>query len=124
MAAMNDADPTSLKPLLLGLQGRVSRRTWWLWAVAMPLGMMLYLTVLLRVVGVSPRATEWAVNLALFWPALAVSVKRWHDRGKPGWWALVALIPLIGWLWVLIENGLLRGDARPNRFGTAPAEDQ
>jgi uncharacterized membrane protein YhaH (DUF805 family) len=92
--------------------------------VAAPLGLALYFTVLLRVVGVSPRATEVAVNLALLWPALAVSVKRWHDRGKSGWWVLVALVPLAGWLWVLIENGLLRGDAGPNRFGDAPVDPQ
>ena len=123
MGPMHNAEPMSLNHLLLRLDGRIDRRTWWLWGVAAPLGLALYFTVLLRVVGMSPRATEVAVNLALLWPALAVSVKRWHDRGKSGWWVLVALVPLAGWLWVLIENGLLRGDAGPNRFGDAPARD-
>ena len=124
MVTMTEADPQSLKALLWSLQGRITRRTWWLWGVAMPLGMALYLTVLLRVSGVSPRVTDVVVNLALLWPVLAVGVKRWHDRGKSGWWVLVALIPLVGWLWVLVENGLLRGDAEPNRFGNAPADGQ
>ena len=35
----------------------------------------------------------------------------------PDWWVLVALIPVVGWLWMLIENGLLPGDAGANRFG-------
>jgi len=124
MAAMHETEPLTLPQLLLRLDGRIARRTWWLWGVAMPLGLALYFTVLLRVAGLSPRVTEVAVNLALLWPALAVSVKRWHDRGKSGWWLLVTLIPLVGWIWALVENGLLRGDAGPNRFGKPPADDQ
>ena len=118
---MSSLEPPSLRSLLLNLDGRISRRTWWLWGVALPLGLALYFTVLLRVVGVSPRSTDIGVNLLLLWPALAVSVKRWHDRGKSGWWVLVALIPFVGWLWLLIENGLLRGDPGANRFGEPPA---
>ena len=117
MAAMHDLEPATLRQLLLSLDGRIGRRTWWLWGVALPVGLALYLTVLLRVAGLSPLGTETAVNLLLLWPALAVSAKRWHDRGKNGWWVLVALIPVLGWLWMLIENGLLRGDASPNRYG-------
>ena len=120
-ATMFDDRPT-LRQLLFGFGGRIGRRTWWLWGVAAPLGLALYFTVLLRVVGVSPRATEVAVNLALLWPALAVSVKRWHDRGKSGWWVLVALVPFVGWLWMLVENGFLRGTAGVNRFGPPAAQ--
>ncbi|MES2958130.1 MAG: DUF805 domain-containing protein [Pseudomonadota bacterium] len=118
---MRDLEPPTLRHLLLQLDGRIARRTWWLWGVAMPLGLALYLTVVLRVAGFSARGTDIAINLFLFWPALAVSVKRWHDRGKSGWWVLVAAIPFVGWLWLLIENGFLRGDAGPNRFGEPPA---
>ena len=112
----------SLRALLFTLQGRIGRRTWWLWAVAMPIGMGLYATVLLRVVGVSPRLTDTAVNLLLLWPVVAVSVKRWHDRDKSGWWVLVTLIPLVGWLWALLQNGVLRGNHTANRFGEPPAD--
>jgi|SRR5688572_1305271 uncharacterized membrane protein YhaH (DUF805 family) len=114
----------NLRDLLLRLNGRIDRRTWWLWGVALPIGLSVYFTVLLRVAGVSPRGTDLAVNLLLLWPTLAVSVKRWHDRDKTGWWVLVALIPFVGWIWLLIENGLLRGDARANRFGEPPQADQ
>lgn len=124
MAAMRESESMTLHQLLLQPGGRIARRTWWLWGVAMPLGMAFYLTVLLRVAGLSPRITEVAVNLMLIWPLVAVSVKRWHDRGKSGWWLLVTLVPLVGWLWALVENGLLRGDAGPNRFGKPPADDQ
>lgn len=114
-------DLPSLSDLLLRLRGRVGRGTWWLWAIAMPLGMGLYFTVLLRVAGVSAHVTENAVNLLLLWPVLAVNVKRWHDRDKPGWWVLVNLVPVVGWLWALLENGMLTGDRDANRFGEPPA---
>ena len=86
------------------------------------IGLALYLTVVLRVAGVAKETADLLVNLLLFWPALAISVKRWHDRDKPGWWALLAFLPVIGWIWVLIENGLLRGTAGANRFGDTPGQ--
>ena len=57
--------------------------------------------------------------LALFLPALAVTVRRLHDSNRSGWWCLVSLVPLLGPL-VLLVLMLLRGSAGPNRFGPAP----
>jgi uncharacterized membrane protein YhaH (DUF805 family) len=54
------------------------------------------------------------------WIGLVLSVKRWHDRNKSGWWVLVNLVPVVGWLWQLIECGFLRGTTGPNRFGQDP----
>jgi len=107
--------------MLFGLQGRIGRRSWRLWGVLALIGFAIYATVLLRVLGFSARQTDIAVNLLVLWPAIAVSVKRWHDRDKSGWWVLLSLVPLIGWLWALIENGLLRGTPGANRFG--PPQD-
>lgn len=103
--------------LLFSLQGRIGRRSWWLWGVLALIGFVIYATVLLRVLGLGARTTDVVVNLLVLWPAIAVSVKRWHDRDKSGWWVLVSLIPLVGWLWALVENGLLRGTPGPNRYG-------
>lgn len=88
----------------------------------MLIGMAIYLTVVLRVAGFAKETADLLVNLLLLWPALAISVKRWHDRDKPGWWALIAFVPVIGWIWVSIENGLMRGTHGPNRFGEAPGQ--
>ena len=52
-----------------------------------------------------------------WWVSLAISVKRWHDRGKSGWWVLIGFIPIIGGLWALIETGFLGGDPGPNQYG-------
>jgi uncharacterized membrane protein YhaH (DUF805 family) len=119
---MQDHDPTSPRWLLFSFRGRISRRSWWLWGAAVMIGMAMYLTAVLRIAGVGKDTTDLLVNLLLLWPALAISVKRWHDRDKPGWWALLAFVPVIGWIWVLIENGLLRGSDGVNRFGDAPGQ--
>ncbi|HET9820623.1 MAG TPA: DUF805 domain-containing protein [Burkholderiaceae bacterium] len=120
-APWNRPADDSLAWLLLSWRGRIDRRTWWLWSVAALIGLAAYATMVLRIAGVSAAGTEHAVNLLLLWPFLALSAKRWHDRDKPGWWVLVGLIPVVGWLWLLVENGLLAGTPGPNRFGDVPA---
>jgi uncharacterized membrane protein YhaH (DUF805 family) len=60
------------------------------------------------------------ISLASIYFALAVYAKRWHDRDKSGWWVLLNLVPVIGWLWALIDNGFLRGTDGPNRYGPDP----
>jgi uncharacterized membrane protein YhaH (DUF805 family) len=108
--------------LFLSLHGRVSRREFWLWGVLALLGLALGLNALLGIVGVEPGLAEGLVNLLLVWPAVAVSVKRWHDRDKSGWWVLINLVPVIGWIWALVDNGFLRGTPGPNRFGDDPLD--
>ncbi len=49
---------------------------------------------------------------------LATSAKRWHDRGKSGWWGLINVIPIIGALWALIEQGFLAGTDGYNKYGS------
>jgi uncharacterized membrane protein YhaH (DUF805 family) len=49
--------------------------------------------------------------LASLIPAILVDIKRWHDRDKSGWWMLIALVPIIGAIWFLIETRLLGGHA-------------
>ena len=60
------------------------------------------------------------VELLGFWIGLALAVKRWHDRDKSGWWVLINLIPLIGWIWSFVEVGCLRGTVGPNQYGADP----
>ncbi len=57
--------------------------------------------------------------ILVIWVGLAVSVKRWHDRAKSGWWVLIGLVPIIGFFWVLIECGFLAGTDGVNQYGVA-----
>lgn len=40
-------------------------------------------------------------SLITLLPMLAVSARRLHDVGRSGWWQLLVLIPLFGWLVLL-----------------------
>jgi uncharacterized membrane protein YhaH (DUF805 family) len=51
------------------------------------------------------------------WTLLAVFVKRWHDRDKSGAWMLINLVPVLGWIWTLIECGFMAGTQGYNRYG-------
>lgn len=105
--------------LLFSFQGRVNRAPFWGYT-AVSIGLMFMLAVLLRD---QPETATTAINvlsIVLLWPALAVQVKRWHDRDKSAWFLLVNLIPLAGPLWVLIECGWLQGTTGVNRFGADP----
>ncbi len=59
------------------------------------------------------------VGLALLCPSLAVSVRRLHDIGRSGWWLLLVLLPIIGWIALLIW-ACSDGTQGPNRFGVDP----
>jgi len=58
-------------------------------------------------------------TLAMFVPGLSVAVRRLHDIGKSGWYILVVLIPLAGFIWLLV---LLFTDSEPgnNKYGPNP----
>jgi uncharacterized membrane protein YhaH (DUF805 family) len=64
--------------------------------------------------------------LGLIWilvtilPALAVLVRRLHDTGRSGWWALIGLVPLVGGV-VLFVFSVLDSTAGENQYG-APAK--
>jgi uncharacterized membrane protein YhaH (DUF805 family) len=110
-------EPMSPLHIVFGLRGRVPRKIFWLYGVALPIGLGAYLHALVGIAGLRGVVLESVLNGALLWSALAVSAKRWHDLDKSGWWALVQFIPVIGWVWILVVNGLMRGTVGPNRFG-------
>ncbi len=106
--------------LLFGFSGRINRAKFWA-------GMVLQYAILFATVAVAFAVNDpiafWVagvVNLVTIWMWIAISIKRWHDRGKSGWWMLIALVPVIGYLWMLIETGFLAGDTGPNDYGPDP----
>lgn len=59
------------------------------------------------------------VSLLTFIPYLSLSVRRFHDIDKSGWWYVGCIIPILGWIigWNFMAA---RGTAGPNRFGDDP----
>lgn len=57
--------------------------------------------------------------LGVLIPGFAVFVRRLHDTGRSGWWWLIAIIPLIGWVTVFIFM-VLDSEPTTNRYGENP----
>jgi len=62
-------------------------------------------------------------GLVVLIPGLAVGVRRLHDINKSGWMLLVALIPLVGAIWLLV---LLATNGTPgeNNYGPDPKAEE
>jgi uncharacterized membrane protein YhaH (DUF805 family) len=58
-------------------------------------------------------------SLALLLPQIAVGIRRLHDIGKSGWWYLLILIPILGWL-VLIYFYTQDSQPQTNAYGPNP----
>lgn len=59
--------------------------------------------------------------LGIIIPSIAVAVRRLHDVGKSGWFYLIALIPLIGGIWLIVLFAT-EGDRGQNMYGPDPKE--
>jgi uncharacterized membrane protein YhaH (DUF805 family) len=57
--------------------------------------------------------------LATLLPFLAVEVRRLHDTGRSGWWWLFGLVPVLGWI-VLVVFCATDGAAGDNKYGPDP----
>jgi uncharacterized membrane protein YhaH (DUF805 family) len=95
--------------------GRSSRSAYWWW----------YLFDLL--VTAAAYAVSAAIGssviyllaiLGLLLPGLAVLVRRLHDAGHSGWWALIAIVPLIGFIVLLVMT--VQPSEGPNQWGAGP----
>jgi uncharacterized membrane protein YhaH (DUF805 family) len=114
-----EATSMSLAHIYFSFTGRIGPATYWL--CALPILAFLLILSLLEVEYYDYTSFAGVLTLGgrllILWPSLALTVKRWHDRNKSGWWALIGLIPYIGQIWTFIENGLLPGTKGPNRYG-------
>lgn len=109
--------------------GRAGRPEFWYWVLALVLVSLALsivegaiLAPMLGYESFSPEAGQpmgTLLSIAIFLPALAVTVRRLHDTDHSGWWVLLGFIPVIGTLvllWWYIQPGT-EGD---NRFGPQP----
>ena len=111
--------------------GRALRYEYWWWVVFVwiagavaniidsALGWRVYETTAYGIQqGTGPIAA--IVGLALIIPGLAVAVRRLHDTDRSGWWLLIVIIPIIGWL-ILLYFMVISGTPGPNKYG--PSRD-
>jgi uncharacterized membrane protein YhaH (DUF805 family) len=106
------------------LEGRINRQPFWIGAIVIAVINIVasILDAILNTprVGGATGVIAIIVNLVLIYPSVMLTGKRWHDRGKSAWWILIALIPIIGWIWAIVETGFLRGTPGANKYGPDP----
>jgi uncharacterized membrane protein YhaH (DUF805 family) len=97
--------------------GRAGRAEYWWFFLAN--------LILFAILGVLSRASTIfeilyaVVALALLVPSIAVGIRRLHDTGRSGWWILIGLVPIVGFI-VLLVLYAIQGDHGPNQYGPAP----
>ncbi|HFZ8996621.1 TPA: DUF805 domain-containing protein [Citrobacter freundii] len=129
----------TIQQWLFSFKGRIGRRDFWIWIGLWFAGML----ALFSLAGEQLLDTETAAFclVCMLWPTAAVTVKRLHDRGRSGWWALLiilawmllagnwAVLPQM-WQWIagrfaptlilvmmLIDLGAFVGVQGANKFG-------
>lgn len=111
------------KYLFTSLEGRIGRQTFWMGVIV-----LIVVSIIASVIdGILGTVTESGfgivsgiASLVMIYPSIMLYAKRWHDRGKSGWWSLIMLIPFIGWIWLIVELGILKGTDGPNQYGPDP----
>jgi len=98
------------------VEGRASRREYWTF-VLINMAVNVVLTILAKQVSLV-GILGLLFSLALIVPSIAVGIRRLHDTGKSGWYLLAGLVPVIGWLAVLIF--MLQESSGDNNYGVTP----
>ncbi|MCM1036470.1 MAG: DUF805 domain-containing protein [Bacteroides sp.] len=93
--------------------GRASRAEFWWW--------ILFTVIVGGVCGAISQWLGYVANLALLLPTLSVSWRRLHDIGRAGGYYFIGLIPLVGWIIVIIWYATA-GQPMVNRFGPQPVK--
>lgn len=88
--------------------GRASRPEFWWFFLFSWLGAV--------ATGMVSETLSGLFSLAVLLPSLAVGARRLHDTNRSGWFLLLWLVPLVGWIFVLVWAAQ---EARePNRFSS------
>jgi uncharacterized membrane protein YhaH (DUF805 family) len=92
--------------------GRATRSEYW-W-------FMLFLFLVSAGLNMVNRAGVVAglFSLATLIPSFAAGARRLHDTNRSGWWQLLFLVPIIGWILLLVWE-VQASDTGSNRFDSA-----
>lgn len=107
--------------------GRASRSQYWFFSLTLFI-MLVVAMVIDQTVGDTTRDEPAGlltaiVYLAHLLPAISVTVRRFHDTDRSGWWILAGLVPLIGQIALLV---FMCSPSTPgaNRYGNNFADNE
>ncbi|HBZ44855.1 MAG TPA: DUF805 domain-containing protein [Maritimibacter sp.] len=113
---------TCLRDKYVDFSGRAARSEFW-WFVLFLTVVSIILSIIDSILfsgvlqNVGPLSAIFSLITLI--PAISVTARRLHDVDKSGWWQLLMLIPIIGFL-VILYWTVQKGADGPNRFGPDP----
>ena len=97
--------------------GRSRRQEYWIFTLISTI-ISIALSVVDGIAG-NPGILQGIYALAVVLPSLGVGIRRLHDTGRSAWWLLIVLIPILGWI-ALIVFYATDGEPGENRYGPNP----
>jgi len=107
-------DPITKKYFMLN--GRAGRQEFWMFILC---NFIVALAVYVVSMIIRVPVLYYLYVLAIFLPGLGLAVRRLHDTGRSGWWYLIGLVPLIGFI-VLIIFFIQDSQPGDNQYGPNP----
>lgn len=105
--------------------GRSRRKEYWMFALFQLIVVLVPMFIIFSISDMTagPPVLLWvfliAYLLVFLVPSIAVSIRRFHDQDKSGWFYLLSFIPYVGGIIVFVFM-CLEGTSGPNRFGDDP----
>lgn len=96
--------------------GRARRKEYWMFTLIYTVIAIVLSVVDMAVIGSNILVP--ILTVALFLPALGVTIRRLHDTGRTGWWVLISIVPLVGLIVMLVFLCSDGGDT--NKYGPNP----
>ena len=96
--------------------GRVNREPFWMYVLWNFIA-SIAVSILVSIIHLGFIST--LISLALILPSLGIGARRLHDTGRSGWFQLIGIIPIIGWI-ILIYFAVQEGEAGANMYGPNP----
>ncbi len=93
--------------------GRANKPAFWWWFL---FGILVYIGAEIIDAILGTTIVWIIVALGLLLPNLSVAIRRLHDTDRTGWWILIGLIPIIGFI-VLLIFYLEKSDPGDNKYG-------
>jgi len=100
--------------------GRARRREFWMFTLFnFIIGIIMAILSAIPIIGGIFTFVSWVYSLAVFIPSIALSVRRLHDTNRSGFKLLFLLIPIVGWI-IVIVWAAQEGMPEDNQYGPNP----
>ena len=116
----------SVKEKFLTWEGRLNRKPYILRSLAVGATSWVIQFIVAFILALSGASEDTILYvsslpaLPLMIPSVMLGIRRMHDTDHSGWWLLIGLVPIIGWIYSLYLLWFKKGTPGSNRFGADP----